>query len=324
RWQTTHPTLEGKRHIISMVIGGRTQYLTRVQGMPQEIEQTLVKLIRSFLWDGKTSRVSLETMILPVNQGGKGILDIPGRNKAIALWNLQCYLIQGEERPLWCYFVDYILRKYLETSYLNIRPGQIINIFLHSIHFPIPRSNAIPDDLKAMISAAHEFNLKFTALSIGREVQLDMPMWKHPSVRSQAYKNACLRDAATCLRNQHEVCTVRDALVIATRQTTVARRPHTINPSGISRKNCGCPLCDRDRNELGCLNPGKCIETAQTLIECIMPKWNPLIPNIDLCDALKLTNDEMAANQHEIGIDEPMTYDPSFRLLNAKDGFRIF
>jgi hypothetical protein len=32
RWKTTTPSLEGKRHIINMVIGGRTQYLTRVQG----------------------------------------------------------------------------------------------------------------------------------------------------------------------------------------------------------------------------------------------------------------------------------------------------
>jgi len=53
RWQATNPSLEGKRHIISMVIGGRTQYLTRVQGMPKDIEDTLIKLIRSFLWDGK-------------------------------------------------------------------------------------------------------------------------------------------------------------------------------------------------------------------------------------------------------------------------------
>ena len=159
--------------------------------MPKDIEVTLEKLIRSFLWDGKTARVSLEMMILPVDQGGKGILDISSRNKAIELWNLQCYLMQGDDRPLWCYFVDFILIKYLETSYLNIRPGQIINIFLNDIHFPIPRSNKIPDDLKGMISVAQEFNLKFTALSIERDVQLEMPIWKHPAVCQPAYKNVC-------------------------------------------------------------------------------------------------------------------------------------
>ncbi|KAJ6626544.1 hypothetical protein B0H10DRAFT_1781023, partial [Mycena sp. CBHHK59/15] len=309
RWQTTNPSLEGKCHIISMVIGGRTQYLTRVQGMPRDIEETLEKTIRSFLWDGKTARVALETMILPVDQGGKGILDISSRNKAIDLWNLQCYLMQGEDSPAFLYFVDYILRKYLETSYLNVRPGQIINVFLNDIHFPIPRSNTIPDDLKCMISVAQEFNLKFTALSIDREVQLGLPMWKHPSVHYPAYKNACLRDAATCLRNQHKVQTVRDALIIATRRTTVPRRPHTINPSGIGRKNCGCPPCNRDRNELG---------------YCIMPKWNPLAPTANLCNDLKLTAEELDANQREVEIHKPMTYDLNFRLPSTKNGFRIF
>ncbi|KAJ7672967.1 hypothetical protein DFH06DRAFT_979163, partial [Mycena polygramma] len=175
-----------------------------------------------------------------------------------------------------------------------------------------------------MISAADDFNLKFTALSIDREVQLDMPMWKHPSVRREAYKNTCLRDAATCLRINHDVRTVRDALTIATRKTTVARRPHTVNPSGIGRKNCGCPPCNRDRNELDCPNPGKCVDTAKTLIDCIMPKWNPSIPVPDLCNDINLTAEELHANQHEIKADEEMMYDPNFRLLTANKGFRIF
>ncbi|KAJ6576794.1 hypothetical protein B0H10DRAFT_1836576, partial [Mycena sp. CBHHK59/15] len=48
-WRVTTPTSanpdfagSGKHHIINMVIGGRTQYLTRVQGMPKEIEETLI------------------------------------------------------------------------------------------------------------------------------------------------------------------------------------------------------------------------------------------------------------------------------------------
>jgi hypothetical protein len=223
------------------------------------------------------------------------------------------------------YFADFILRKYLETSYLNIRPGQILNIFLNNVHFPIPRSDRIPDDLKGMISVAQEFNLKFTALSINHDVRLEMPIWKHPAVHQPAYKNACLRDAAISLRNQHKVRTVKDALIIATSRTTVTRRPHIINPiSGIARKNCGCPSCNEDRNELDCVHPGKCIETAQTLIDCIMPKWNPLAPTADLCDKLKLRADELEANQCEIEIYKPMTYDPNFRLSSFTNDFRIF
>ncbi|KAF9030589.1 hypothetical protein BDZ89DRAFT_898035, partial [Hymenopellis radicata] len=49
-WEKTHPTMEGHRLIIQMVVGGKTQYLTKVQGMPKEVEQKLERRIRRFLW----------------------------------------------------------------------------------------------------------------------------------------------------------------------------------------------------------------------------------------------------------------------------------
>jgi hypothetical protein len=57
-------------------------------------------------------------MLLDIADGGKQILDIPARSEASDLWNLQYYLVQGSERALWCYFVDYLLAKFLEMSYL--------------------------------------------------------------------------------------------------------------------------------------------------------------------------------------------------------------
>ncbi|KIJ39340.1 hypothetical protein M422DRAFT_104548, partial [Sphaerobolus stellatus SS14] len=50
RWNKGHPTLEGHRHIINVEVGARTQYLTRVQGMPKQVEKLLGSLIRSFFW----------------------------------------------------------------------------------------------------------------------------------------------------------------------------------------------------------------------------------------------------------------------------------
>jgi hypothetical protein len=49
RWKMTKPTLEGRHHIIYMSIGGRTQYLKRVQGMPKDVESELIKLQHTFL-----------------------------------------------------------------------------------------------------------------------------------------------------------------------------------------------------------------------------------------------------------------------------------
>ncbi|KIJ50584.1 hypothetical protein M422DRAFT_245210 [Sphaerobolus stellatus SS14] len=55
RWNKGHPTLEGRCHIINIEIGARTQYLTRVQGMPKQVEETLEKKIRQFFWDSPKS-----------------------------------------------------------------------------------------------------------------------------------------------------------------------------------------------------------------------------------------------------------------------------
>ncbi|KAJ7761285.1 hypothetical protein B0H14DRAFT_2403749 [Mycena olivaceomarginata] len=164
-----------------MVIGGRTQYLTRVQGMPKDVEDTLIKTENTFLWDGKTARVAHETMVLDISEGGKQILDISARNEAIDLWNLQSYLKQGPERASWCYFVDFLLINFLEKSYLNIRPGQIMNPFLQCINIPISSKTPLPEDVKRMVLVARKYKLKFTALSLSTEIKLNLPIWKHPA-----------------------------------------------------------------------------------------------------------------------------------------------
>ncbi|KAH9850518.1 hypothetical protein C2E23DRAFT_695959, partial [Lenzites betulinus] len=49
-WSKRKPTLKGKRVILNMELGGRTQYLARVQGMPKHIEDRLEKLEAAFIW----------------------------------------------------------------------------------------------------------------------------------------------------------------------------------------------------------------------------------------------------------------------------------
>ncbi len=41
RWELGHPTMEGRRLIVLMVVSGMTQYLTKVQGMPPSVEKCL-------------------------------------------------------------------------------------------------------------------------------------------------------------------------------------------------------------------------------------------------------------------------------------------
>ncbi|KAJ6474865.1 hypothetical protein C8R45DRAFT_834689, partial [Mycena sanguinolenta] len=144
------------------------------------------------------------------------------------------------------------------------------------------------------------------------DVKLQMPIWKHPGMKKDLYQRACRRDSATCLRQKHGVQLVSDAREIAARCTTVARKPHQVNPPGIGRKNCGCPSCYQDRTVLGCDHPGQCVETAKMLINSILPKWNPDMPNGDLCDDLALTDEEHALNGRPLQADQIMIFDPNF------------
>jgi hypothetical protein len=83
RWNMGHPTLFGRRLIIQMVVGGMTQYLAKVQTMPKQVEDTLEKIIRNFMWNGNKAPVSISTLHLPIEQGGVKLLDLRARNQAI-------------------------------------------------------------------------------------------------------------------------------------------------------------------------------------------------------------------------------------------------
>jgi hypothetical protein len=60
------------------------------------------------------------------------------------------------------------------------------------------------------------------------------------------------------------------------------------------------------------------------LIDSILPKWNPTMPNLDLCDEFALTEEELQWNEQPIETDKIMVFDPNFSLHNIGSGFRIF
>ncbi|EPT05707.1 hypothetical protein FOMPIDRAFT_1082950, partial [Fomitopsis schrenkii] len=69
QWGKCHPSMSGKRHIAQMGVGGISQYLTKVQGMPRQVEEELTKMTRAFLWDGKKPLISLQILQRPIDEG---------------------------------------------------------------------------------------------------------------------------------------------------------------------------------------------------------------------------------------------------------------
>ena len=86
RWGAVGHSLEGRRLILQMQVAGVTQYLTKVQGMPRDVETQLNKQIWNFTWNHeKADTVNQAQMYVPHQKGGKKILDIEAQNKAIHL-----------------------------------------------------------------------------------------------------------------------------------------------------------------------------------------------------------------------------------------------
>ncbi len=73
-----------------MIVGGHTQFLTQVQGMPNEV---LSKIIKDFMWDDNSSpQIANKALIKPISKGGLDLLDLEARNDVINIMWLKAYL----------------------------------------------------------------------------------------------------------------------------------------------------------------------------------------------------------------------------------------
>ncbi|KAJ3847836.1 hypothetical protein EV368DRAFT_76512 [Lentinula lateritia] len=177
QWNQSKPTMEGRRLIISMVVGGMTQYLTKVQGMPKEIEKKLTKRIQGFLWNGKTHVcINAETVEVSFEYEGHQILDILARNKAIMVRWLHTYLDMSPERATWTYVADALIAHHTPKTYENIDDFSKINIFLQSWNTD---SRKLPKDLQDMITVAKRHGLHLDGLAFSRNISREMPVWLH-------------------------------------------------------------------------------------------------------------------------------------------------
>ncbi|KIY47256.1 hypothetical protein FISHEDRAFT_59779 [Fistulina hepatica ATCC 64428] len=137
--------MDGRKITIQWIIGGMTQYLMTVQGIPASVEKKLEKRIRTFLWnhDGVT-RISMRTLQMHKLKGGKGILDIAARNKAIDLMWAKAYLNLSSARATWAYVVDELINRQANKS---IEYTSKHNIFLQSWTIPISKGTDLHEDL---------------------------------------------------------------------------------------------------------------------------------------------------------------------------------
>jgi len=109
-WSRLRPTLHGRKTITQIVFGGYTQFLTKAQGMPKRMKDTLMKMIRDFMWKESTNpKITLETLHRPIEAGGLNLLDLNTRNETIEITWLKTYLNLTPHRPAWAKIVDILI-----------------------------------------------------------------------------------------------------------------------------------------------------------------------------------------------------------------------
>ena len=314
RWNASHPTLDAKRLIIQMTVGGMTQFLTKAQGMPTNVEKSLTKLIREFLWDGSTTppNMSLKQLQQPRKRGGIDPLDIAARNEAINLTWLKAYLDLSPHRPPWTFAVDAIINCIQKKGITN--PTDI-NTFLTTLRpTRVFRANhkQTPHLVISLLKTAKKFNLTFAPHKLSKRLKCQLPAWYHIGAPPQLYH----RNKTQCLRQTHRATTVKNLQKISKRVTRHTTRHRPI-------PDCTCRHCRADRNA-GCNNPHKCASLARDIVGNLDPKYNPY--DRPTRDKLPLTHHRKEKNQRAvIKNGDGVIFDPSLTAKKSLDEcFRIF
>ncbi|KAG1875985.1 hypothetical protein C8R48DRAFT_577905, partial [Suillus tomentosus] len=87
-----------------------TQFLTKVQGMPKQIEAALSHKIGDFLWNSHRSHpVGLDRLQRPLSEGGINLLDIKARNQTIDITWLSTYMNLSPTCPTWAFTTDIMI-----------------------------------------------------------------------------------------------------------------------------------------------------------------------------------------------------------------------
>ena len=214
QWGKSHPTIIGRCLIVNMEVGGCTQYLSYVQGMPLSVEKRLTKLIGDFVWDNRPSHpINLPTLSKPLCEGGLKLLDLRARNEAIELRKIHSYL-NFNQCPTWAYIADELFSLNSAVSTLAVDGKSRLNPFLQAWH---PKTSGkhctLPASLIRLFQTTRKYNVLLAPIALSSDLKASLPIWSHLAIPKPAYPRcpAVIR----CLRNIHRVSTVGDAAALA-------------------------------------------------------------------------------------------------------------
>lgn len=303
-WTRRKPTLNGRKLIVGMEIGGRTQFLAKAQPMSEAIEKRLRTMVTFFMNNGDSHpRVGRDTLYKPVASGGLNLLDVVARNEAIdAVW-LREYLLGGADRPRWAVVADAILARSTTAAARNVEDLAKVNTFTQTWSVSTHHSVGLRRDLRRMMKTATKYNLAISTNNPTEVFKAALPMWYH--VGEADGRSLANTLSARCLREKHGVLTVGECAAVAER---LSRRGATGSPH-TPKRTCMCYECERDRTVKGCDDPHRCAGMAAKLLQKLTPLWK--LSPVSRTDNLSLTPRRIRRNAEARAIDERVVFNPS-------------
>lgn len=317
-WEKPGLTIFGRRLIANMEVGGRMQYLTKVQGISPSIQDELTKIVKNFIWPNQHAPpVNMETLYSPIKEGGLGLIDIKSRAKAIHLTWLKPFLNLSKTRPAWAYAADALIAKAAKASGPSLDEKTKLQFFLQKWEINASPSSPLPKYLRVILNLAKEFNATFSAIKISRKLKKRMPIWLHIG-ESEEQSTTINKRINKCLRNKHCIRTIEQL------STFVEYGDRTISriQKHYPKRTC-CQYCAKIRELHGCENPKECYETAKATYTSLPAKWT--LEREPYRDNLSLTTNRKKANIASKGENEELTFDPSITVKkDLSRCFRIF
>ncbi len=316
-WGRRRPTMKGKKLVIGLEIGSRTQYLAKVQGMPKAVEVEFLKLIRNFIWGAAAMHppIALNVLYNPVVKGGLALLDLVARNQAIEVMWMKDYLNLSRSRPRWAAVADVVFAHAVTADSRSLDRDARVNLFLQSWRVSMASSSTIPPYLLSMMKAAHKYNARFDAIDPSDELKDALPFWRHFALSDES--RVVVSKSVRCLLEAHGVRNVGQACKAAARLHSIGEaKGHRPVPG------CVCRDCVSDRGE-GCDNPHRCAMASRRMLNLLCPRWAAECPG--QADGLSLTAHRRSGNRERESRDERVLFDPSIQArLPLANHFRVF
>ncbi len=249
-----------------METAGRTQYLTKAQGMPKNIEKHLEKLVREFTWESNKALIAMKQMALPLRRGGRKVIDIKKRNQAITATDIQTYLRMDDTRPKWAFIADKIFRLAYDHDLAKQEHDPRLNPFIQNWP-PAKAARSLTESTKTLLKNARLLRVKVEVDEASEELKRKMPIWMHPGTKASE-RQSTFKEISKHLRTDHKIATVQDAFNLA-RTYIYANHQET--------SECECQTCLDLEKEYSCKNPNACIQQTKHLINKLEDKWKPKI-----------------------------------------------